>query len=105
MFLITHLLAGTRSLSTSAIVQAAKYKLKSHSGAKKRWRSLSGGNFKRASFKFLTPSSLKLIFPQGKAGHVHLNVVKRPGRINRLGQTAYSTPTQTACLKKLLPYG
>ncbi|PFH54087.1 hypothetical protein AMATHDRAFT_89069, partial [Amanita thiersii Skay4041] len=78
-----------RSFSASSIVEAG-YKMKSHSGAKKRWRSLASGN----SFK------------RPKAGHHHLNVTKRPGRINRLGNTAYSTSAQTHKLKKLLlPYG
>lgn len=43
---------------------------------------------------------------QAKAGHSHLNVTKRPARINRLGNTAYATEAQTHKLKKvLLPYG
>lgn len=71
------------------MVQAG-YKMKSHSGAKKRWRSLaSGSDFKR-----------------GKACRSHLNVTKSPARINRLGTTAYATHTQAVQLKKrLLPYG
>ncbi|RDB17980.1 50S ribosomal protein L35 [Hypsizygus marmoreus] len=78
-----------RLFSTTSVAQAG-YKMKSHSGAKKRWRSLaSGSDFKR-----------------GKAFHSHLNVSKSSGRINRLGQTAYATPTQAVKLKKkLLPYG
>ncbi|KAH9969498.1 hypothetical protein BC827DRAFT_1120727 [Russula dissimulans] len=62
-------------------------KLKTHSGSKKRWRALASGLFKRAH-----------------AGHSHLNVSKRPGRKNRLSLTAYSSPSQTAKLKKLMPY-
>ncbi|KIL63234.1 hypothetical protein M378DRAFT_187084 [Amanita muscaria Koide BX008] len=78
-----------RLFSTTTAVEAG-YKMKSHSGAKKRWRSLaSGTSFKRP-----------------KAGHSHLNVTKSPARKNRLGNTAISTPTQTHKLKKLLlPYG
>ncbi|KAF9267409.1 hypothetical protein L218DRAFT_955299 [Marasmius fiardii PR-910] len=78
-----------RSFSTTSVAQAG-YKMKSHSGAKKRWRSLaSGTQFKR-----------------GKAGHSHLNVHKSPARKNSLSQTAYSTPAQSNKLKKLLlPYG
>ena len=60
----------------------------------------------------LVPNSIQqpdikpLLFLQGKAGHSHLNVTKRPGRINRLGATAYATHTQAVQLKKrLLPYG
>ncbi|KDR82848.1 hypothetical protein GALMADRAFT_56985 [Galerina marginata CBS 339.88] len=78
-----------RFFSTTRAVEAG-YKMKSHSGAKKRWRSLASGT----SFK------------RGKAGHSHLNVTKAPGRKNRLSTTAYSTPAQTHKLKKLLlPYG
>ncbi|KAJ8080557.1 hypothetical protein PM082_017391 [Marasmius tenuissimus] len=64
--------------------------MKSHSGTKKRWRSLgSGTQFKRAH-----------------AAHSHLNVSKPPARKNRLAQTAYATPKQANKLKKLLlPYG
>ncbi|KJA21243.1 hypothetical protein HYPSUDRAFT_141070 [Hypholoma sublateritium FD-334 SS-4] len=77
-------------LFSSTSVSEAGYKMKSHSGAKKRWRSLgSGTSFKR-----------------GKAGHSHMNVSKSPVRKNRLSTTAYSTAAQTQKLKKLLlPYG
>ncbi|TEB39791.1 hypothetical protein FA13DRAFT_1724012 [Coprinellus micaceus] len=78
-----------RSFSMSPIVEAG-YKLKSHSGAKKRWRSLGASS----------------VFKRGKAGHSHLNVHKAPGRKNQLSTTAYSTPRQTVNLnKRLLPYG
>ncbi|KAF8645193.1 hypothetical protein AX16_008020 [Volvariella volvacea WC 439] len=81
--------SSSRLFSTSQVVEAG-YKLKSHSGAKKRWRSLASGT----------------AFKRGKAGHSHLNVTKAPARKNRLAQTAYATPTQTHKLKKvLLPYG
>ncbi|KAJ3887254.1 hypothetical protein GG344DRAFT_55999 [Lentinula edodes] len=78
-----------RMFSMTSVVEAG-YKMKSHSGAKKRWRSLaSGSSFKR-----------------GKANHQHLNVTKPPARKNRLSTTAYSTAAQTHKLKKLLlPYG
>ena len=45
MFLFTRVLGMTRLFSTSAAVQFPK--LKSHSGAKKRWRSIASGIFKR----------------------------------------------------------
>ncbi|KAF8903109.1 hypothetical protein CPB84DRAFT_1814744 [Gymnopilus junonius] len=78
-----------RLFSTTQVVEAG-YKMKSHSGAKKRWRSLASGN----------------LFKRGKAGHQHLNVSKPPGRKNRLSTTAYSNSAQTHKLKKLLlPYG
>ncbi|KAK0504242.1 hypothetical protein EDD18DRAFT_1063115 [Armillaria luteobubalina] len=79
----------SRLFSLSSVVEAG-YKMKSHSGTKKRWRSLaSGSSFKR-----------------GQAGHAHLNVHKSPSRKNRLAQTAHSVPYQTHKLKKLLlPYG
>jgi hypothetical protein len=41
-----------RQFATQSIVQAG-YKMKSHSGAKKRWRSLASGNkFKRVGYPF-----------------------------------------------------
>ncbi|RPD62327.1 hypothetical protein L226DRAFT_335353 [Lentinus tigrinus ALCF2SS1-7] len=86
MFLFPRVLGTARLFSTSAAAQFPK--LKSHSGAKKRWRSIASGIFKRA-----------------KAGHKHLNVNKSPARKNALAQTTYSHGSQTATLKKLLPYG
>ncbi|KAH9936360.1 uncharacterized protein B0H18DRAFT_1081987 [Fomitopsis serialis] len=86
MFLFSRVLSTARLFSTSAA--AAYPKLKSHSGAKKRWRSIASGIFKR-----------------GHAGHKHLNVNKSMARKNRLAQTAYSHDSQTVRLKKLLPYG
>ncbi|KAJ7675773.1 hypothetical protein DFH06DRAFT_1170490 [Mycena polygramma] len=78
-----------RLFSTSSVVEAG-YKMKSHSGAKKRWRSAPG----LKSFK------------RGKAYRSHLNANKTPAQLNRLGNTAYSTPAQTHKLRKLLlPYG
>ncbi|KAI6114333.1 hypothetical protein F5141DRAFT_1001844 [Pisolithus sp. B1] len=85
MFL-RRLLSTAHSFSTTAVANFPK--LKSHNGAKKRWRAIANGRFKRAH-----------------AGHAHLNVTKRPGRKNHLGETAYSSSTQTSVLKKLLPYG
>ncbi|TFK40818.1 ribosomal protein L35-domain-containing protein [Crucibulum laeve] len=84
------LLPPTRRLfSTSSILEAG-YKMKTHSGAKKRWRSLANGT----------------AFKRDKAFHSHLNASKSPARKNRLSKTAYSTPTQAVKLKKLLlPYG
>ncbi|KAF9565733.1 hypothetical protein CPC08DRAFT_759371 [Agrocybe pediades] len=79
----------SRLFSMSTPVEAG-YKMKSHSGAKKRWRSLGSGN----------------AFKRGKAGHSHMNVSKPPARKNRLSTTAYSNSAQTHKLKKLLlPYG
>ncbi|KDQ16068.1 hypothetical protein BOTBODRAFT_107461 [Botryobasidium botryosum FD-172 SS1] len=63
-------------------------KLKTHSGAKKRWSSLPSGLFKR-----------------GKAGRRHLNSGMPSSRLNRLGNTAYANPQQAAVLRKLMPYG
>ncbi|KAF8895485.1 hypothetical protein BD779DRAFT_1382198, partial [Infundibulicybe gibba] len=73
----------SRGFSTTPAVNAG-YKMKSHSGAKKRWRSLASGN----------------AYKRGKAGHSHLNASKSPARINRLGATAYATEAQTHKLKK-----
>ncbi|KAF7768235.1 hypothetical protein Agabi119p4_7478 [Agaricus bisporus var. burnettii] len=61
---------GARLFSTTSAVEAG-YKLKSHSGAKKRWKSLASGN----SFK------------RDKAYHSHLAVSKSPARKNRLSKT------------------
>ncbi|TFK52627.1 hypothetical protein OE88DRAFT_1657990 [Heliocybe sulcata] len=82
--IITRPLTSTARLFSSSAVQQ---KLKSHQGAKKRWKAIANGTFKRAH-----------------AGHKHLNVHKSPSRKNHLAQTAYSNKTQTAHLKKLLPY-
>lgn len=51
--------SATRLFSTTSAVEAG-YKMKSHSGAKKRWRSLaSGSDFKRVSLH----STYFLIYP------------------------------------------
>ncbi|KZV73737.1 hypothetical protein PENSPDRAFT_562485, partial [Peniophora sp. CONT] len=71
----------------STSTTSALYKLKTHSGAKKRWTAMPNGKFKRA-----------------QAGHHHLNVTKNAGRKNRLGLTAYSNKSQTSRLHKLMPY-
>lgn len=64
--------------------------MKSHSGAKKRWRSVGTSD----------------VFKRAKAYRGHLNVTKSAGRVNKLGNTAYSSHTQSVRLKKqLLPYG
>ncbi|KAF9046598.1 hypothetical protein BJ165DRAFT_1472940 [Panaeolus papilionaceus] len=78
-----------RLFSTTSVAEGG-YKMKSHQGAKKRWRSLASGN----------------VFKRGKAGHQHLNVSKSAVQKNRLSTTAYSNSAQTHKLKKLLlPYG
>ncbi|KAI0004608.1 hypothetical protein BJV74DRAFT_762911 [Russula compacta] len=79
------IVSSPRLFSSSATLGYPK--LKTHSGTKKRWRALASGLFKRAH-----------------SGHSHLNVSKRPGRKNRLSLTAYSSPSQTAKLRKLMPY-
>ncbi|KAF8517436.1 hypothetical protein BU17DRAFT_49912 [Hysterangium stoloniferum] len=87
-FVTARVAVGTThtSFSTSAFTQFPK--LKSHSGAKKRFKLLPNGSFKRA-----------------KAGHQHLNACKPPARINRLAQATYTYGPQTSKLKKMLPYG
>ncbi|KAG8862420.1 hypothetical protein FRB96_001490 [Tulasnella sp. 330] len=75
------------SRSFAASAANLKYKLKTHSGTKKRWTALPNGLFKR-----------------GKVGKVHLNTHKGSARVNSLAQTAYSIPSQTARLKRLMPY-
>ena len=105
MFFFNRVLATTRLFSTSASAQFPK--LKSHSGAKKRWRSIASGVFKRVCMHPANASQylISTLVLQAKAGHKHLNVNKSPARKNALGQTAYSNASQTSQLKKLLPYG
>lgn len=107
MFFFARALGTTRLFSTSAAAQFPK--LKSHSGAKKRWRSIASGVFKRVRIAGIATEQIEWyqlgLLAQGRAGHKHLNVNKSAARKNALSQTAYSTPTQTATLKKLLPYG
>ncbi|CDS02887.1 hypothetical protein K492DRAFT_207992 [Lichtheimia hyalospora FSU 10163] len=70
--------------------QAARgmaYKLKSHSGAKKRFFPTSNGNFKR-----------------WKVGLRHLNVTFSPERVNRLSRSVLVNNTQKKMLHKVLPY-
>lgn len=50
-------IVSTRLFSTSALLQYS-YKLKSHQGAKKRWRSLASGVFKRVKCLVLKSPSL-----------------------------------------------
>ncbi|KAF7987087.1 hypothetical protein HWV62_257 [Athelia sp. TMB] len=92
--LLSRLFPGpaTRSFSTSATLEFPK--LKSHSGTKKRWKSIANGRFKRVRSSRLQ-----------KAGAAHLNVNKSPSRKNSLMQTAISHGFQTPLLQKLLPYG
>ncbi|KAK7677761.1 hypothetical protein QCA50_019313 [Cerrena zonata] len=86
MFFFNHLLTTTRSFSTSAVQLFPK--LKSHSGAKKRWRSLSSGKFKRAH-----------------AYHKHLNVNKSSEAIalwlamNKHGHAIYLSRLHTTDLR------
>ena len=53
---------------------------------------------------WILTSSFFTAYSQAHSGHSHLNVSKRPGRKNRLSLTAYSSPSQTSKLKKLMPY-
>jgi ribosomal protein L35 len=99
-------LGGSCSFTTSSAPQFPK--LKTHSGTKKRWTSLPNGLFKRVRITHSYHFNGMLIIStdsKGKAGHKHLNASKAPGRINRLGATAYSHGSQSSKLRKLLPYG
>ncbi|KIY45638.1 hypothetical protein FISHEDRAFT_31109, partial [Fistulina hepatica ATCC 64428] len=65
-------------------------KLKSHQGAKKRWRALGSGT----------------TFKRGHAFHGHKMANKTPAQNNRLAGTTLATPTQALKLRRqLLPYG
>lgn len=103
--LFTRLFSAARLFSTSAVQSYPK--LKSHSGTKKRWRSIASGAFKRVSLSNTVVFDIHSanVCLQAHAGHKHLNVSKNSARKNSLAQTAYSHGTQTAKLKKLLPYG
>lgn len=86
--------------STSAV--ASKYKIKTHMGAKKRFKALPSGLFKRVSH---AASRLDFgvahIVTQGQPGRVHKNT---PGwRSNHTGRTAFATPTQAKHLRRLMP--
>lgn len=55
--------AGSYRMFSATHVVEAGYKLKSHSGAKKRWRSLaSGTSFKRVGFHLRIPRAVHLTF-------------------------------------------
>ncbi|KAI7906886.1 50S ribosomal protein L35 [Cokeromyces recurvatus] len=63
------------------------YKLKSHSGAKKRFFPTGTNNYKR-----------------WQAGIRHLNSGFSAERVNRLSKTVFVNTTQKKMLKKALPY-
>ncbi|KAH0832118.1 hypothetical protein J3R83DRAFT_13027, partial [Lanmaoa asiatica] len=98
------LFSTARSFSTSAVANFPK--LKTHSGAKKRWCAIASGKFKRVGISCpnVTRSTDQYLPCQAHANHSHKNVSKRPARKNNLAQTAYSSQSQTTTLKKLLPY-
>ncbi|OZJ06748.1 hypothetical protein BZG36_00397 [Bifiguratus adelaidae] len=62
-------------------------KLKTHSGAKKRFMPTSKGNFKR-----------------WHVGRRHLNLSLSPERSNRLAKSALADSTQKQKLRRLMPY-
>ncbi|RKP12342.1 ribosomal protein L35 [Piptocephalis cylindrospora] len=64
------------------------YKLKSHSGAKKRWTLTGSGLWKRQ-----------------RSGKRHLNHGMSPQRIRDLRKPAFANPAQARQLYRLLPYG
>jgi len=76
---------GTTFNSNS--IRFKSYKMKTHSGAKKRFRILGNGKFKRF-----------------KAGKRHLNTGVSRSKIRRLSNPVYSHPSQMNHLKKLMPY-
>ncbi|RIA98617.1 hypothetical protein C1645_749381 [Glomus cerebriforme] len=68
-------------------IRFKSYKMKTHSGVKKRFRILGNGKFKRF-----------------KAGKRHLNTGVSRSKIRRLSNPAFSHPSQMNHLKKLMPY-
>ncbi|KAI8090013.1 uncharacterized protein BX664DRAFT_359490 [Halteromyces radiatus] len=76
--------------SLSPLGQSARgmaYKLKTHSGAKKRFLPTSNGNYKR-----------------WQAGLRHLNQSFSAERVNRLSRTVLVDNTQKKMLRKAMPY-
>ncbi|RSH79892.1 uncharacterized protein EHS24_009558 [Apiotrichum porosum] len=80
--LVASVAGSSRAFSTSPVVEV----LKTHSGAKKRWRVTGSGLFKR-----------------GQCGKQHLNTSFSASRINRLGKAAYANKAQSKVLRRLLP--
>ncbi len=62
-------------------------KLKTHSGAKKRFNLTKSGKLKRAS-----------------ASHSHILTKKTTKRTRHLRSTAYADTTNTDAIKKMIPY-
>ncbi|ELU38956.1 ribosomal l35 domain-containing protein [Rhizoctonia solani AG-1 IA] len=79
-------IAGNVRSFSSTPVNLAGYKLKTHTGTKKRWSTIANGMFKR-----------------GKCGKRHLNTHMPASKINALGGTVISTRTQAKHLRRLLP--
>ncbi|KDN45408.1 hypothetical protein RSAG8_04995, partial [Rhizoctonia solani AG-8 WAC10335] len=77
--------AATRSFSSTP-ANFAGYKLKTHTGTKKRWSAIANGMFKR-----------------GKCGKRHLNTHMPASKISALSGTVISTKTQAKHLRRLMP--
>ncbi|BGP27694.1 50S ribosomal protein L35 [Rhodotorula toruloides] len=84
---------GVRTFTASAVAllmrKPTRIKLKTHQGAKKRFKALANGMYKRA-----------------KAGKAHLNSngSMSSTRLNTLGKTAYANKAERRKLRKLMPY-
>jgi large subunit ribosomal protein L35 len=65
-----------------------KMKLKTHRGAKKRFKITANGKIKR-----------------GHSGKRHLLGTKAPGRMRKLKKLTLVSPADVASIKQMLPYG
>ncbi|CAG8448205.1 9697_t:CDS:2 [Funneliformis caledonium] len=75
------------TLTPPVFIRCKSTKMKTHSGAKKRFRVLGNGKFKRS-----------------KAGKRHLNTGVSRSKIRRLSKPAFAHSSQMNHLKKLMPY-
>ncbi|PRQ70793.1 50S ribosomal protein L35, partial [Rhodotorula toruloides] len=84
---------GVRTFAASTVAslmrKPTRIKLKTHSGAAKRFKAIANGMYKRAH--------------SGKA-HLNSNASMSSTRLNRLGKTAYANTAERRKLRKLMPY-
>ncbi|OMJ29114.1 50S ribosomal protein L35 [Smittium culicis] len=85
--LTTPSLLPTQSLMQTCQQTRQMSKLKTHTGAAKRWKRVANGLYKRK-----------------QAGKQHLNSKMSPSRRRSLGKTVLSNSVQTRVLNRLLPY-
>ncbi|KZP01307.1 hypothetical protein CALVIDRAFT_559928 [Calocera viscosa TUFC12733] len=84
---ISLLTSPSRAFSTTAVAAGKEYKLKTHQGAKKRWKAMPSGDFKR-----------------WKCSKTHNNSHLARARLHTLGLPSFANAGQRRQLKRLLPY-